>query len=55
LGSDVFRPYSFIFSRFHAKNCEGSIGVVGPARVRYEIIVPTVRFFGDLIEEVAEW
>lgn len=55
LGSDIYRPYSFVFSRFHTKNNQGSIGVVGPARIRYELVVPTVRFFGDLIEEVAEW
>lgn len=55
LGSEVYRPYSFVFSKFHTKNMNGSIGVVGPARIRYELIVPTVRFFGDLIEDVAEW
>lgn len=52
-----YKPYSFVFSRFDIKShhCQGSIGVVGPARIRYESVVPTVRFFGDLIEEVAEW
>lgn len=55
LGSEIYRPYSFIFSRFHTKHNQGSVGVVGPARIRYELVVPTVRFFGDLIEEVAEW
>lgn len=54
---EVFRPYSFIFSRFDTKNhaCKGSIGVVGPARVKYDSLVPTVKFFGGLIEDVAEW
>lgn len=52
----LFRPYSFIFSRFDTKShCQGSIGVVGPARVKYESLVPTVKFFGSLIGEVAEW
>lgn len=57
LGNEVYRPYSFIFSRFDIKshNCQGSIGVIGPARVRYDSIVPTVRFYGGLIEDVAEW
>lgn len=55
LGSEIYRPYSFVFSRFQTKTMKGSIGVVGPARIRYELIVPTVRFFGDLIGDVAEW
>lgn len=57
LEQEVFRPYSFIFSRFDVKShsCQGSIGVVGPARVKYESLVPTVKFFGGLIDEVAEW
>lgn len=57
LGSELYKPYSFIFSRFDIKShhCQGSIGVVGPARVRYDSLVPTVKFFGGLIEDVAEW
>ncbi len=55
LGSEMYRPYSFVFARFHTKNIQGSIGVVGPARVRYELIIPTVRFFGSLIGDIAEW
>lgn len=57
LGEEMFRPYSFIFSRFDIKshNCKGSIGVIGPARVKYDQLVPAVRFFGSLIDDVAEW
>lgn len=52
----VLKPYSFVFSRFHTKgNINGSIGVMGPCRLRYDSIVPAVRYFGDLVEEVAEW
>lgn len=53
---EMFRPYSFIFSRFHTKkDHRGSIGVVGPTRLRFDSIVPVVRYFGGLIEEVADW
>ncbi len=56
LEQEMFRPYSFIFSKFDTKShCTGSIGVVGPARVKYESLVPTVKFFGGLIDDVAEW
>lgn len=53
---EVFKPYSFVFSKFHTRsNHDGAIGVVGPARLRYEQIVPLVRYYGSLIEEVANW
>ncbi len=53
---ELFRPYSFVFSKFHTRsNQDGTIGVVGPARLRYENIVPLVRYYGSLIEEVANW
>jgi heat-inducible transcriptional repressor len=53
---ELLRPYSFVFSRFHTRsNHDGTIGVVGPARLRYEYIVPIVRYYGSLIDEVAGW
>lgn len=56
LEAEVFRPYSFVFSRFHTRgNHDGTIGVIGPARLRYEYIVPVVRYYGNLVEEVAGW
>lgn len=51
---DLLRPYSFVFSRFHTRgNHDGAIGVVGPSRLRYEYIVPVVRYYGSLIDEIA--
>lgn len=53
---ELYKPYSFVFSKFHTRsNHDGVIGVVGPARLRYENIVPLVRYYGTLIEEVANW
>jgi heat-inducible transcriptional repressor len=53
---ELFKPYSFVFSKFHTKgDHDGTIGVIGPARLRYENIVPLVRYYGSLIEEVAGW
>jgi len=53
---ELFKPYSFVFSKFHTRgNHDGTIGVIGPARLRYENIVPLVRYYGSLIEEVAGW
>ncbi|OIP57894.1 MAG: hypothetical protein COX79_05165 [Candidatus Levybacteria bacterium CG_4_10_14_0_2_um_filter_36_16] len=56
LGIELLRPYGFVFSKFKTKkHHEGSIGVIGPARLRYEFIVPVVRYFGSLIGDVAGW
>lgn len=56
LGQELLRPYSFVFSKFHThKDRNGSIGVVGPARLRYEYVVPFVRYYGNLVGEVADW
>jgi heat-inducible transcriptional repressor len=53
---ELLRPYGFVFSKFTTRNHkQGSIGVVGPARLRYELVVPCVRYYGHLVEELADW
>jgi heat-inducible transcriptional repressor len=54
LGSRLSGPYGFIFTNFTTPlNICGKIGVLGPARLRYTSIIPTVRYFGGLIETSA--
>ncbi len=50
------QPYGFVFSRFktHGKEA-GSVGVIGPCRMQYESVIPVVRYFGNLLGEVANW
>jgi len=56
LEEDILKPYCFVFSRFHTKsNHAGSVGVVGPLRLKYDRIVPTVKYFGSLVDEIAGW
>ena len=48
-------PYGFVYKRYHTSaNLNGEIGVLGPSRLNYNAIVPTVRYFGSLIEEIAK-
>lgn len=55
LGSSLQGPYGFIFTEYTTpNNVKGKIGVLGPARLRYTSIVPTVRYFGELIESSAK-
>lgn len=52
LGPEIYASYGFVFRRFHAGDQEGVIGVLGPARLNYPYIIPTVRYFSDLIDEI---
>lgn len=56
LGPDMQgRPYGFVFTHYKTPmQLTGEVGVLGPSRLNYTQIVPTVRYFGDLIEEIAE-
>lgn len=55
LGPKLKGPYGFVFTHYETPlHMAGEIGVLGPARLRYTSIVPTVRYFGELIEEIAK-
>lgn len=54
LGPKLHGPYGFVFTRFKTPmHKNGEVGVIGPTRLDYTYVVPTVRYFGDLIEEIA--
>ncbi len=54
LGPTLRGPYGFVFTRYQTPmKLTGEVGVLGPSRLNYTQIVPTVRYFGDLIEEIA--
>jgi len=46
-------PVGVVTARFNAKGKKGALGVVGPLRLSYSTIVPMVRYFSSMIEEVA--
>ncbi len=56
MGEDLNWPYiepvGFVFSEFHAGNTNGIVGVIGPCRLNYSYIIPTVKYFGNLISEI---
>jgi heat-inducible transcriptional repressor len=54
LGAQLRGPYGFIFTEYATPlDVRGRIGVLGPARLRYTSIIPTVRYFGNLIRTTA--
>jgi len=47
--------YGFVFRRYITPaHTSGEIGVIGPARLNYTYVVPAVRYYGNLIQEVAK-
>lgn len=55
LSPTLVGPYGFVFTRYETPmHFAGQVGVLGPTRLQYTSVVPTVRYFGDLIEEVAK-
>ncbi len=55
LGPRLNGPYGFVYVKYNTQmKLTGKVGVLGPARLNYNLIVPTVRYFGDLIGEVAK-
>jgi len=57
LGTEDFRDPVFescvsIFGDFEAKETRGIIGVVGPKHLHFDTIIPQVRYFSHLIEDI---
>lgn len=57
LGFDYLSPCAVIFTKFgQGSTREGFIGVIGPCRLNYQRLIPTVRFVGSLMDElVTKW
>lgn len=54
LGLEMFEPCGFIYSRYQAGSRSGAIGVVGPSRVKFNRIIPMVKYFGELLTEIGK-
>jgi heat-inducible transcriptional repressor len=53
LGQGYFEYCGMVYSPFGSgKKNAGVIGVLGPSRMRFSKVVPTVRYFGDLLTEL---
>jgi len=53
MGWPEIAPTSIVATRFKVKGKDGALGVIGPARLPYATIIPVMRYFKKLIEEVA--
>lgn len=48
----IFEFCASIFGEFKGDKVRGIIGVVGPKRMYYDVIVPQVKYFSSLLEEI---
>jgi heat-inducible transcriptional repressor len=53
LGMPELATSGIISTHFNIKGRPGTLSVIGPARVNYGTVIPILRYFGNLIEEVA--
>jgi len=55
LGLDYLTPCGFVYVKYSINGKKsGTIGVVGPARINYPYVIPTVRYFGGLLTEITK-
>lgn len=53
LGIPELAPTGIVSTHFDVKGRKGALGVIGPARANYGTVIPILRYFGNMIEEVA--
>ncbi len=54
LGSDYLEYCGVVFSPFGSgKKNAGVIGIIGPSRMQFNRVIPTVRYFGGLLSELS--
>jgi heat-inducible transcriptional repressor len=53
LGMEHLEPCGFIYQTYEAGPHRGILGIVGPARCRYQQIIPTVDYFAGLLSTLS--
>jgi len=53
VGEPILSRCSVVYSKFSTPHVSGAIGVIGPSRLNYPVIIPAVRFMGGLVDEFA--
>jgi len=52
LGWPELSPIGVVATHFNIRGKNGAIGVIGPVRLSYPTIIPVVRYFRNLLEEI---
>jgi len=52
LGVPYLEPCGFVMTRYQMPNHKGVLGVIGPNRLDFQIVIPTMRYFSQLLSEM---
>ena len=47
-------PVGIVAAHFNVKGRNGALGVIGPVRQSYSSLVPTIRYYRSMLEEVMQ-
>lgn len=53
LGWAELMPTGIVSTHFTVHGQPGALGIIGPARADYSTVIPILRYFGNLVQEVA--
>mgnify|MGYP001805802926 FL=1 len=53
LGLEHLEPCGFVYQNYEAGPHRGIVGIVGPARFRYQYVVPVVDYFAELLSTIS--
>ncbi len=54
LGVPYLEPCGFVLSRYQTPNHSGVLGIIGPSRLNYPTVIPTMRYFSHLLSELMD-
>lgn len=55
LEQEFLQPCGLVFTHFQAgPEKSGALGIIGPSRLNYARVIPIVRYFGNLLEEISK-
>lgn len=52
LNVPFLEPCGFVFTRYQSPSHNGILGVIGPSRLNYPSIIPTMRYFSQILSEL---
>lgn len=52
LGVPYLEPCGFVLSRYQTPTHSGVLGIIGPNRLDYPTVIPTMRYFSHLLSEL---
>ena len=54
LGYEILTPCGMVFGSFEAGDIHGHLGVIGSSRLNFARVIPTIRYFNQLISQLIE-